>query len=62
MVCVPTAKVVTESAAELLVCGVKTDAAGGVAAGNKQTRDGSKLPGRVICTRGNTQAGVEPCG
>jgi hypothetical protein len=55
MLCVPTAKVASESAAELLVSGVKTDAAGGVTVGNKKTREGAKLPGRVIGTNGNAR-------
>jgi hypothetical protein len=52
MVCAPAFKDVTESVAELLVSGVKTDAAGGVAAGKKKTREGTRLPGRVIATTG----------
>jgi hypothetical protein len=53
MLCFPTAKVASENAAELLVCGVKTDAAGGVTVGNKKTREGTKLPGSVIGDNGN---------
>jgi hypothetical protein len=35
MVCVPTVKLDVLSVAALLLCGVKIDAAGGVAVGNK---------------------------
>jgi hypothetical protein len=41
MVCDPTAKVVSDSEAELLVCGVKTAAAGGLTDNGKKTREGT---------------------
>jgi hypothetical protein len=53
--CVPTVSVDGERVAELLVCGVKTDAAGGVAVGNEYTREGTKLPGSVIGANGNVE-------
>jgi Na+/H+-translocating membrane pyrophosphatase len=48
MLCVPTARVVGDSEAELLVCGVKMANGGGCTDNGKKTIEGTGLPGRLI--------------